>query len=73
MKPIECPECHSENWHIIETPLGNRTRETMSVIREDTIPMVQSDFPIVKSRCGDCDSYFWVIETQAKIIMEEFA
>jgi hypothetical protein len=73
VKIIECPDCHSENWSIIQTPQGKRNKETVCAIREDTIPMVQSDYIIIQTICNECKIFFWIPETQAEIIMEEFA
>lgn len=73
MKPIECPECHSESWAIVQTPAGKRNKETVCAIREDTIPMVQSDYIIIQTICKECQTLFWIPETQVEIVMEEFA
>ena len=71
MIPIECPECHSDNWHLLQSAKDNKIRNTMCTIREETD--IQTDFIIVEAICNECGSMFWMSETQADCIIEEFA
>jgi hypothetical protein len=67
MIPIECPDCHTSDWKILETK-----KQTMCVIREDAEPMIQTDFPIVQCECNQCHYLFWAEEAQAECLLEEF-
>jgi hypothetical protein len=70
MKPIECPDCHSNDWHLLRAAKEDRIREMMCVIREESD--IQSDFTIVQAICNDCGKMFWMEEVQAECVIEEF-